>query len=454
MSAVQHLRLIEPQSERSKDTLVQPCDVEIGSQSLKHGDSSPEVLQENEHVIPDGGWKAWCTVAGAFLILMCSSGYANSYGVFQAAYVEELLPNHSASEIAWIGTVQDFLFFSMGIPAGILFDARKFRSLTVSGSVLLVGCCFAQSAAKPGQYYQFFLSQGVGQGIGLGLMYLPAVAVVSQYFLKWRALVTGVLYMGSGLGGVIFPILINKVLQSHGFTTSVRATGYLLLGGLVLANLLIRPNYNPSHNSLPPPKLKTLLTDLPYLIGTLSAFFTGFGIFFPFFYIQLYSITIGLDQNISFYTLTIMNGASIFGRFIPTIFADRFGPITCQIPSTIISTVLVFVLLSIKTQPGIIAFCVLYGFFSGAGKVVSLFPPMIALMANSMAEVGVRMGLSFFVYSLAVLTGSPIVGALIGYGPFTWWKGIVFAGVCFGAGSGLMLVTRSMLQRKKGVKWI
>ncbi|KAH0286259.1 hypothetical protein KCU62_g6858, partial [Aureobasidium sp. EXF-3399] len=60
---------------------------------------------------PDGGLAAWLQVVGSFLINMNNWGLANSFGVYQAYYQFELLQSHSASNIAWIGRLQE-LFFS------------------------------------------------------------------------------------------------------------------------------------------------------------------------------------------------------------------------------------------------------------------------------------------------------------------------------------------------------
>ncbi|EJU01046.1 hypothetical protein DACRYDRAFT_53738 [Dacryopinax primogenitus] len=143
-------------------------------------------------------------------------------------------------------------------------------------------------------------------------------------------------------------------------------------------------------------------------------------------------------------------------RFVPNIFADEYGAMTCQIPNIIISTGLVFTLLGIKTQSGVIAFCLLYGFFSGA--LISLYPPIAAAFADSMAEVGIRMGVTFFSFAVACLAGSPIVGALIGYGPYAWWKGIVFSGVRSVAYSPPhacdLLVAGRWGYQKKGLTWV
>jgi len=442
-------QLSEAGAFKTNETLVPLADVRDVEMGAKPETEGP--LQE--HVILDGGWKAWSTVLGASLVMMCSFGYVNSFGVFQAVYVEELLSNYSTSDIAWIGSMQIFLVFGMGIPAGMLFDAHKFRTSMVVGSVLHIGCCFGLSAAQPGQYYQYFLSQGLGQGIATGLIYLTAIGVISHHFQKRRALATGIVFTGTGIGGVVFPIMLNQVFQSRGFVWGVRAAGFFLLGALLLANLLMHPHYNPAHKKAPKPSIVTLMKDKAYSIGTIGAFIAGFGLLFPFFYLQLYAISIGIDQNIAFYTIAITNGASVFGRLVPNLFADRLGPMTCQIPSLFISTALVFALYGVKDQGSLIAFCVLYGFFSGA--VFSLFAPMLAFMADSMAEVGIRMGLAFFIFALAGLTGNPIIGALIGQGPvYDWNRGFAFAGVTLLVGAVLMVIARYFLQQKKQKRWV
>jgi Na+/pantothenate symporter len=47
------------------------------------------------------------------------------------------------------------------------------------------------------QYYQLFLSQGVGMGIGAGLIYLPSVAVQAHHWKNRRALAIGIIITGT-----------------------------------------------------------------------------------------------------------------------------------------------------------------------------------------------------------------------------------------------------------------
>ena len=54
-------------------------------------------------------------------------------------------------------------------------------------------------------------------GIGLGLIYLPAITCVSYYFEKKRAFATGLAVCGSGLGTFIFAPVINLLLEEYGW---------------------------------------------------------------------------------------------------------------------------------------------------------------------------------------------------------------------------------------------
>ena len=50
------------------------------------------------------------------------------------------------------------------------------------------------------EYYQVFLAQGLVVGIGSGLLFTPAISLVGTYFVKKRALATGIAACGSSLG--------------------------------------------------------------------------------------------------------------------------------------------------------------------------------------------------------------------------------------------------------------
>ena len=128
--------------------------------------------------------------------LKCNRGIVNSYGAFQTIY-EDTLPN-SPSTIAWVGSVQGFILLLVGCLSGPIYDRGYFRALIVPGAFLTsFGMLMTSFATK---YYQILLAQGICMGIGMGLIYIPCVAVLASYFRQRRALALGLAAAGSGSG--------------------------------------------------------------------------------------------------------------------------------------------------------------------------------------------------------------------------------------------------------------
>lgn len=63
-------------------------------------------------------------------------GYASSFGVFQPYYTEVKYPDHTASEVSWIGSLQVFLQFGLGLASGPLYDRGYFYWLVGGGAVM------------------------------------------------------------------------------------------------------------------------------------------------------------------------------------------------------------------------------------------------------------------------------------------------------------------------------
>jgi len=287
-------------------------------------------------------------------------------------------------------------------------------------------------------------------GIGSGLLYVPAVAVQAHHWKARRALAMGVVVTGSSVGGIVYPIMLNQLFHgSAGFAWGVRASAFLTLVLLAVANCITtsRVPESADHDNGPKPSLHGILTDAPYMFCCLGVFFVTWGLFFPYFYLQLFAITHGIDPTLAFYTLSIMNGVSILGKTIPNLIADKIGGINTLIPASFITGVLLLALLGVKTTAGIVVFSVLYGFSSGA--FLSLMAPAVASLSRDNNEIGVRMGIAFFLSSITSLTGNPIEGSLL-TSAFSWSRAIIFSAVTALGGTVVVIFGRSLLVKREG----
>jgi len=243
--------------------------------------------------------------------------------------------------------------------------------------------------------------------------------------------------------------MLNQLFNgAAGFHWGVRASAFLTLGLLAIANCIMTTRL-PSARQRPPgpkPDVKGILTDLAFMMSVVGAFLVLWGLFFPYFYLQLWVTLHGLSPNLAFYTIAILNAGSAFGRTIPNLGADLFGQFNVLVPVAFINAVLVFAMFGVTSTGAVVVFSILYGFFSGA--FISLVPPTVAVLSRNMEEIGIRMGLSYFLTAFAMLTGTPISGALLTADEH-WFRPIVFSGVTIAAGSGFLLFSRHLFARRK-----
>src|SRR3954471_19160295 len=90
-----------------------------------------------------------------------------------------------------------YLIFSVGIVMGNFYNCEKFI---------------------------LFIS-----GTGFGLMYCPAIVIVTIYFEKRRSLATGITVCGAGVGTFLFSNIIGQLIVHFGWRQV-----FLIYAGLVL----------------------------------------------------------------------------------------------------------------------------------------------------------------------------------------------------------------------------
>ena len=332
-------------TERAEPVDTSRIDLDVESKALggavSTGDPATEAAAgpADPDVPPDGGLEAWLQVLGSAVILVATWGLINSFGIFQAFYETTLLKDRSPSDISWIGSIQAALLLFTGVISGPLYDAGHFRLLVRVGLLMIVFGMFMTSLCT--EYYHFLLAQGFCVGLGMGIIFLPSAAILSQYFLRHRALVLGLASAGSPVAGILFPIIFSNLEPRIGFGWTTRIMAFIILALSVVPIVFM-------HTRLPPTRGRkqamfdaTAVRDLPYVTFAAAGFFSFLTLYVPFFYVVLWAHTHHVSSpEWAPYLVTFLNAGSFFGRIIPNALADRYGALNvmcvCMIASSAI----------------------------------------------------------------------------------------------------------------------
>ncbi|RJE18547.1 Monocarboxylate transporter [Aspergillus sclerotialis] len=307
---------------------------------------------------PEGGLGSWLVVFGSFLGLFGSLGLINTIGTFQAYIQQHQLKEYGSGNVGWIFGVYTFLGFLCGVQIGPIFDARGPRLLVLTGSILTIVQMIALGFCT--EYWHFMLVIGITGGLGASLIFTPAIAAVSHWFMEKR--------------GGMFP-LINY---------------FVVLLTTISCNWHRRDRWF-SRSRLPkkPFSKKNVLPDFfifrepKFALTTAGIFFIEWGVFIPISYISSYALDHGISDKFSYQLLAILNAGSFFGRWLPGFFADFLGRF-----NTLIATVALCLLCVAclwlpagDNLPVIVVFAVLFGFSSGSN--ISLTPVCVGQLCKT-----------------------------------------------------------------------
>ena len=217
------------------------------------------------------------------------------------------------------------------------------------------------------EYYQFFLAQGLLLGVAMAFLMCPALAMVSKHFDKHRGLAIGVAIAGSSIGGVVWPIMINRLLNSDGvsFAWTMRIVGFTMLPLVIVASSVTlapsrsREQHHDHQTDLALLKNRTFLT----LCLGLAIFYLG--MFAPLFFVASYATSLHMSSTFALNLVSILNGASCFGRILPGFLGDRYGHFNICVATALVSGIIGFCWTAATTPAGLVVWSVAYGFASG-----------------------------------------------------------------------------------------
>jgi predicted MFS family arabinose efflux permease len=194
----------------------------------------------------------------------------------------------------------------------------------LTGALLECGGFIAASFAS--RIWHLHISQGILVGCGIGFIYVPSVAVLSQWFSTKRSLANGISAAGSGVGGAAFAWGSEAMIRQLGVGWSLRITGITTLIANLIAILVIRDR----NRAVRPLQLGfdlRLLRRYDVILLLCWTFTSMLGYVVLLFSLSDFALSIGLSHAQATDLIGFLNIGTAVGRPIIGIFSDRWSRI-------------------------------------------------------------------------------------------------------------------------------
>ncbi|KAJ3027315.1 UNVERIFIED_CONTAM: hypothetical protein HDU68_004054 [Siphonaria sp. JEL0065] len=354
------------------DSSAVPNGLPLSNEAGGQEETKPE---EQTETVPDGGAVAVGTVVASLISHVVLFGVVYSYGVYNAHYQD--IGVGSPFQVALIGSCSTVFIPGLGVLSGKAAAHFGFRQMILVGSIILSTGLFLASFTT--NLILLILTQGVVFGVGCSLVYFPVLSLPSQWFLKRRALAVGIAVSGTGIGGLIFSVSTDRMLNTVGLEWTLRATSITALVLLLAINPLCKTRIPASTSKID----FSVVKDTRFILLLFSCMFSNFAMFVSVDFLPIYARERGnLTLHDGANLVAIYNICSTCGRILMGLASDSFlGPTNSLVVSMWITAVANFAWLACTDFPSLACFSAFNGLFGGA--VWGLLPVVIAGMFGS-----------------------------------------------------------------------
>ncbi|HPO20866.1 MAG TPA: MFS transporter, partial [Rubrivivax sp.] len=168
---------------------------------------------------------AWVVVWAAFVALAIIFGVSYSFAAFFASFAAEF--DAQRADVSLVFGLTGGVYFVFGAGAGMLADRFGPRVVTCAGMLLIAAGLLLCSLA--GSLPMVYAAYGVGVGLGIALVYTPAIACVQPWFTQRRGLAAGLASAGIGAGTVALPLLASAAIAVLQWRGAMRALALVVL---------------------------------------------------------------------------------------------------------------------------------------------------------------------------------------------------------------------------------
>lgn len=179
----------------------------------------------------------WLNLAGLGLITALSTGIVStSFGVFLPVICKDFGWDRAQFSLAF-----SLAILALGLPSmlwSVVVNRLGCRFCVLLGTFIsIVGIAGLFFVQQVWHIYLLYIIIGLGAGLG---GYVPSVTLLYGSFKKGLPLALGIYTSGTGIGGLILPPLVTRLISLYGWRVSFLVLATLFLVGLLVAWVIIR----------------------------------------------------------------------------------------------------------------------------------------------------------------------------------------------------------------------
>jgi MFS family permease len=266
----------------------------------------------------------WVVVGASFTALAVIFGVAYAFAAFFESFSTAF--DASRADVSLVFGLSGLLYFVLGAFGGMLADRFGPRLVTSTG----MGCIAAALAAgsRATSMLELTLVYGIGLGVGIALVYTPAIGCVQPWFTRRRGLAAGLASAGIGAGTFGVPLLATAAIAQWQWRGAMLAlaAGVLLFG--LAATLLLRrapAATRRADGSVPGLPMGQALRSRSFRWLYAMCVLGAPAMFIPFAHLSASARDLGIHPAQAVGLVGLIGVGSLTGRFVIGGVADRLG---------------------------------------------------------------------------------------------------------------------------------
>lgn len=368
-------------------------------------------------------FRGWYIVGAVHVLLALIFGAAYSFGAFFFSIQAQF--GASSFSTASIFSLTALIYYAVGVFSGAWSDRTSVRTVTSAGIVLL-SLGFAASSLLTSSLAAFLGAFCALVGLGVGLVYVPAVSTIQRWFVLRRSSASGIALAGTGLGTLLGPVVAGALMEhlSWQLTMQVYAAAIALAGLAAAAALRSRPEELGLHpDGIPPGRAKSAgQTGHGLDVGLGQAarqarfwwyfaaiFFGSIGLFLALIHINPLARQQGLPAAQANLLIGLIGVGNVLGRLVLGRLGDRMGPLRFLMVLTASLALLCGLWSMAQGFMALAGFALAFGAVNGG--CIALYPAVAATWFGT-RSLGAILGALYVSVGIAAVAGGSLAGLL------------------------------------------